>query len=202
MTKAETKEWKTNFREKICLIKDLMKEKGISFGWGLVGSSKRNLVIKHHNKGFDLDYQLELLKNARDLKTKEIKDAFLDAFNKAWRETDFSPAEDSTSSITIKKVNQSESKIEVGYDVVILKRENDEMSILRHKKGENESYGFEKLEKSKLVPEGVKYIKENKLWDKLRDEYYKQKTEDKSGKKSYQLYIETVNIIYENSKPR
>jgi hypothetical protein len=200
-TKAETKEWRKLFRDNLTAVTEGMRKTGIAFAWSLVGSSKRNLVIRHHNKGFDLDYQLELLKNGQNLKAKEIKDAFLDEFKKAWKDTDFSPSEDSTSAITMKLKDVSKSKILVGYDVVIIQKKDGDTEILHHEKGENESYCFQTLPKSKLMPEKIKFIKENKLWRELRDEYYHQKTTDNTDKKSYQLYVETVNIINDRYSP-
>lgn len=59
--KSETKIYKKNFYE---LFQKLQKEfaKDFSIYFCLVGSSKRNLVIKHHNKGFDLDYYIIIRK--------------------------------------------------------------------------------------------------------------------------------------------
>ena len=58
------------FRE---IQKELKKENGLTFEFRLVGSAKRNLIVRHHNKGFDCDYQLYLQNNKHGLSEKEIK---------------------------------------------------------------------------------------------------------------------------------
>ena len=61
--------------------KKLKKNNGLTFSYRLVGSANRHLVIRHHNKGFDCDYQLFVQKNKKNLSPKEIKDLLIKEFD-------------------------------------------------------------------------------------------------------------------------
>ena len=75
---------------------------GVTFDYYLVGSASHNLVVPHHNKGYDLDYQLFLKRNSEELSGKIIKDNLRSFFDQYMPDS-FDYAEDSTSAITIKK---------------------------------------------------------------------------------------------------
>ena len=123
--------------------KECRKQYGLTFNFNLVGSAKRNMVIRHHNKGFDLDYQLFLQKNKQDLSEKEIKTLLIKLFRKYFPQ-EFNRREDSTSAITIKKVFKD--KIEIGYDIVILKSTGNICEIIRRK---GQEYFWNKLPDTK-----------------------------------------------------
>ena len=63
VTKSELAPYKELFMNVFHEVqKECRKQYGLTFNFNLVGSAKRNMVIRHHNKGFDLDYQLFLQK--------------------------------------------------------------------------------------------------------------------------------------------
>ena len=104
VTKSELAPYKELFMNVFHEVqKECRKQYGLTFNFNLVGSAKRNMVIRHHNKGFDLDYQLFLQKNKQDLSEKEIKTLLIKLFRKYFPQ-EFNRREDSTSAITIKKV--------------------------------------------------------------------------------------------------
>lgn len=200
MTKTEIQKWHKKFLGWIKNIRNKVRENGISFDCNLVGSAKRNLVIRHHNKGFDLDFQIILRKNKNNLSEKCIKELFMNLLNPLLVKEGFEHCKDSTSAITIKMVDCEKSKIITGYDVVILKRKiknNVEFTeILRHhKNSKSDSWKFELLPDMTNASEQFRKIKGQNMWHDLRELYYDKKINDRSGKKSFQLLHETVNEI-------
>ena len=202
MTKAEIQKWHIKFLGWIEHIRDKIRERGLTFDCRLVGSAKRHFVIRHHNKGFDLDFQIILHKNKDNLSEKNVKKLFMDLLNPVVVEEGFDNCKDSTSAITIKMVDKEKSKIITGYDVVILKRilnyGVEKTEILRHYKDKTpQIWKFEQLPDIVNASEQFRKIKGPRMWQDLRERYYYKKTNDTSGKKSFQLLHEAVNETLE-----
>lgn len=198
--KEEVRPLRKQFHDWMQSIHDEIKHSGVSFTYMLVGSAKRNLVIRHHNKGFDCDYQIKITHNEKRLKPQELKYLFRNALNKVVKKSGYSDCEDSTSSLTIKKKGEK-SDIEHSYDIVILTRGKEGLEILRYNKSPNGdgNYVFELLPDMSNARENFQRIRGKKMWDKLRAIYYKKKMEEiyesKTGKKSFQLLNEAVNEV-------
>ena len=131
VSKKEVKPWRAMFHKWMENIRTKLKEKGITFTYRLVGSAKRNLVIRHHNKGFDCDYQVFIQRNNDNLSPKDIKFLFKSVIDEVCASDGFEPCENSTSSLTIKMVDKSQSKVRVGYDIVMLQETDEGLKILR-----------------------------------------------------------------------
>lgn len=202
VSKRELKPLRKQFHEWMQLIHDPIKARGVSFTYMLVGSAKRNLVVRNHNKGYDCDYQIKLTRNENGLEAQELKDLFRDALNRVIKKDDYSDCENSTSSLTIKKKGDR-SNIENAYDIVILVQDDAGLKILRyHKPPKGEGYVFELLPDMSKAKENFQKIKGKKMWDDLRDIYYNKKmielTDKRTGKKSFQLLNEAVNEVLES----
>lgn len=198
MTKAEIQKWHKKFLAWIEHMRDNVRKNGITFDCRLVGSAKRHLVIRHHNKGFDLDFQILIHKNKDSLSAEKIKRLFIELLNPLVVPKGFEHCKDSTSAITIKMVDKEKSKIITGYDIVILKRKNvngiENTEILRHDKHQcPELWKFETLPDITNASEQFRKIKGPNMWQELRERYYNKKTTDTSGKKSFQLLHEAVD---------
>lgn len=198
MTKNEIQKWHKKFLGWIEHIRDKIRENGLTFDCRLVGSAKRHLVIRHHNKGFDLDFQIILHKSKKAFSEEKIKGLFMNLLNPLVVEEGFEYCKDSTSAITIKMVDAEKSKIITGYDVVLLKRKTvdgvENTEILRHnKKPKTESWKFEQLPDMTNASEQFRKIQGPEMWQDLRQRYYNKKIKDTSGKKSFQLLHEAVN---------
>ena len=175
--------------------KELKKDRGLTFCFGLVGSAKRNLVVRHHNKGFDCDYQLYLQKNKQELSAEEIKKLLMEKFDeKMPREFDY--CEDSTSSITIKKKITKQSKIEFSYDIIIMDLYEDASYILR--KNGSGQYVWNQLPDFTSFEDDYRQIEGADMWEDLRQCYYDKKIAKNNGspkykdKKSFQLLHQAV----------
>lgn len=174
--------------QKIC-----RKEYGLTFNFNLVGSAKRNMVIRHHNKGFDLDYQLFLQKNSKNLSAKQIKNILIKLF-KNYFPWDYKRYEDSTSAITVKKVLKD--KIEIGYDIVILKSTGNICEIIRR---QGQEYFWNELPDTKNYIDNLNKIK-GPLWVKLKNVYGQKIVQKHNGqkykdKKSFQILNEAINEV-------
>lgn len=196
VSKKEVKPYRTIFDEMIAKMREEVKEKGITFTYLLVGSAKRNLVVRHHNKGFDCDYQIFIQKNKKGMNPKEIKELFMRLFNK-YKPSDFDNCEDSTSAITIKQKDEANSKIKFSYDVVILKKSEDKTEIIRRK---DCNYTWNMLEDGyENYPENAQQVKGNDAWQLLREIYLDKKEKQMNNvkgyveKESFHLFHESIN---------
>ncbi len=194
MTKVEAKPDKDYFIERANKIREEAKD-DFSIQFKLVGSSKRNMILRNkndENAHYDYDYQLWIDKNKNDKSPKEIKEYFLDLFRDQFPEEEWK-VEDSTSAITIKKKEGNYS-----YDVAIIKinKKTSKLNILKHYKENNEhKYTWEETADYKNHREELKEIKGSELWNELRERYKSKKEDNKDKTESYLLFIEAVHDV-------
>ena len=144
----------------------------LSFYYRLVGSAKRNLVLNHHNKGFDLDYQIIFNQSIQSRKSDEliaIKNSFRKTLDDFFVNKGYDYAENSTSAITIK--NKQESKIINSYDVVLISPEDDGLYIFKYIDTEKTLMNLSKIHNSFRFQKQYNQIKGNSMWSSLRDIY-------------------------------
>ena len=196
VSKDEVRPYKELFEEVFREIqKELKKKNGLTFSFALVGSAKRNLVVRHHNKGFDCDYQLYLQRNKQELSAEKIKKLLIKKFDEKMP-SEFDYCEDSTSSITIKKKITQQSKIEFSYDIVIMDLYEDASYILR--KNGSGQYVWNQLPDFTSFEDDYRQIEGADMWEDLRQCYYDKKIAKNNGspkykdKKSFQLLHQAV----------
>ncbi|PPE06640.1 hypothetical protein [Mesoplasma corruscae] len=180
----------------------------------LTGSGKRKLVL--HNDGvFDLDFQIWLSQSKKrkpnqNFEPEKIKLFIFNAFKEMLEKPEFWKLEDSTTAITMKKLNEKISGgIEYSYDLVVVfkhPKTSESQVIKRTKNGSKFNYIWNKLSNEANDFEiKVKKIKELHMWKDLRDIYKNKKITNLKNtskteyvpKKSYQLYIESVNEVFD-----
>ena len=196
VSKNEVRPYEELFEEVFREIqKELKKKNGLTFSFALVGSAKRNLVVRHHNKGFDCDYQLYLQRNKQELSAEEIKKLLIKKFDEKMP-NEFDYCEDSTSSITIKKKITKQSKIEFSYDIIIMDLYEDASYILR--KNGSGQYVWNPLPDFTSFEDDYRQIEGADMWEDLRQCYYDKKIAKNNGspkykdKKSFQLLHQAV----------
>ena len=196
VSKNEVRPYEELFEEVFREIqKELKKKNGLTFSFALVGSAKRNLVVRHHNKGFDCDYQLYLQRNKQELSAEKIKKLLIKKFDEKMP-SEFDYCEDSTSSITIKKKITQQSKIEFSYDIVIMDLYEDASYILR--KNGSGQYVWNQLPDFTSFEDDYRQIEGADMWEDLRQCYYDKKIAKNNGspkykdKKSFQLLHQAV----------
>ncbi len=186
------------FEKAIKKIRQDCKAEGITFTHRLVGSAKRNLIVRHFNKGFDCDYQIIIQKNKKSKTEKELKRVFIRLFDK-YIPNEFDYCEDSTSAITIIKKDGNHSRRIMSYDIVLLQERNG-LQIIR-RQGDN--YEWNSLPKLKNYSKDIREIKGKEMWEDLRERYYKKKINamenPSQSKKAFQLFHEAVMETLRNN---
>ena len=191
--------------KKVCLM---LKEKGISAQFTLVGSGARNMVTRNGDGPFDLDYNLEIIKAPEEYwnNLRSLKDTIRILLDKAAGLKCFSESQDSTSCLTALLHFKDEPAIKFKFDVAIVSRNSKgKLRRLIHNKNAwglgMDQYVWNEIPDSHNVAQKVKRLKAEGLWLTVRDRYVDRKNTflsrwlDKDHP-SFIIYIETVNEIY------
>ncbi len=182
------------------IINELKIELGDTwkFDYWLVGSARRNLVVKSES-GFDLDYRILLKRMPNGYTGAKIKNTFMKALRKIIPNHLSSP-EDSTNVITIPCTNSCPYKH--SYDLALMEKVNESYMIIRNEKSEetngNGPYHFVETPISKDFHKKYKMISGAAMWNDLREIYLKKKVAEhkkiKDERKiSFSLLREAVN---------
>jgi hypothetical protein len=86
-------------------LEDELRENGINSQFFLVGSGARNMVTQNGNEAIDFDYNLNIISCEDFHDCKTIKHKVLVAFNRVMNRNNLADVDDSTSSITTKKIH-------------------------------------------------------------------------------------------------
>ena len=223
VSKKEVSLAKSEIEQIIHKVQDYLRDNNIiTFQYQLIGSASnhRHLVtrIVDGNKGFDMDYNI-IIKSINKTydNAKNIKHILMDTFNK-FLPKNFSRCEDSSSVFTIKKIDKQDSKIIYSFDFAIVNYYEDYFRNPAYDEDyddpEDEYYCIEIQEYIYFDKHNNKYIwqqrpiafenhrfkeqyvKNNGLWNELRDLYLKQKNSQPS-KKSRIIYYESLDQIYQ-----
>jgi len=186
----------------------MLKEKGISAQFTLVGSGARNMVTRNGDGPFDLDYNLEIIKASEEYwnDLRHLKDTIRILLDKAEKLNCFSESQDSTSCLTALLHFKDEPAIKFKFDVAIVSRNSKgKLRRLIHNKNAwglgMDQYVWNEIPDSHNVAQKVKRLKAEGLWLTVRDRYVDRKNTflsrwlDKDHP-SFIIYIETVNEIY------
>lgn len=182
--------------------RDLREKRILTFQFNLIGSAKRKLItrVENGNQGFDLDYNIVIQKvfNNRYNNAKLLKQKFIDLFNKYFDDS-YDYSEDSTSVITIKKLNAQRNKIICSVDFAIVSYYEDEEGMERQKyirfdkNSGNYSWALRKVATNHRHVENL--IKEKNLWEDVKVLYLNNKNKEPK-KESRIVYYQTLETIY------
>lgn len=156
--------------------------------------------VENGNQGFDLDYNIVIQKvfNNRYNNAKLLKQTFMNLFNKYFDDS-YDYSEDSTSVITIKKLNAQRNKVICSVDFAIVSYYEEEEGMERQKyirfdkNSGNYSWALRKVATNHRHVENL--IKENNLWEDVKDFYLDNKDKE-PYKKSRIIYYQTLETIY------
>lgn len=185
----------------------LLRDKGITAQFSLVGSGAKNMITRNGKGPYDLDYNLVII-NAYDKYFRNLrflKDTVRNALNKAEGEEFFSDLQDSTSCLTALLRFNDSPNVEFSFDVAIIaKNQNGNYMRLIHNKnaflvGEDQ-YTWNEVPHSKNVKEKADVLKENGFWNAVRDRYVELKnvylSRQDRNHPSFVVYVEAVNEMY------
>lgn len=201
--KSEYQSFKLEVDEILKSIQRELRENEIlTFQFNLIGSAKRKLItrVKNGNQGFDLDYNIVIQQvfdeDYEDAKL--LKQTFIKLIDKYF-DNSYKYAEDSTSVITIKKLNSSRNKILHSVDFALVNYYEDDDGKERQeyvrfdKKSHNYSWALRKVATDHRYVESL--IKENNLWEDVKNLYLENKNKE-PRKKSRIVYYQTLETFY------
>lgn len=204
---AESKRYRLFCSATLSQVCSMLKEKGISAKFTLVGSGARNMVTRNGNGPFDLDYNLEIIKATDEYldDLRYLKNTVRILLNKVIGRTRFRDSKDSTSCLTAILLFRDNSAIEFKFDVAIVKR-NSKGSLCKmvHNKNAwgygNDQYVWNEVPDSHDVSQKARRIKSEGLWLEVRKRYVDLKNmylsrQDKNHP-SFVVYVEAVNQVY------
>ena len=186
---------------------ELLKEKGISAQFSLIGSGARNMITRNGEGPYDLDYNLLIMKAEErywnDLRL--LKETVRNALNRAERNELFSDAQDSTSCLTALLHFKDTPNVEFSFDVAIIKKNpNGNYMRLIHNKNMYalglDQYTWNEVPRSHQVKDKADELKEAGLWQEVRYRYLEMKNmylswQDRNYP-SFVVYVEAVNEVY------
>ena len=183
-------------------VQDLVRDK-FTFQYTFVGSSKQNMITcdLKSNIGFDFDINIEVNDDDEKFTPKQIRQSLMRAFNEVVKDYGYDYCEDSTRVITVKVKDREHSRILHSCDFAIVNNCGDgSQQYIRFNKAENtytweyQPIGFYYL------PDKIDWLKENNLWNDLRDYYIEKKNDNNNPKKhSRSIFVESVNEMCEKN---
>lgn len=164
----------------------------------LIGSGDKKLVTQNANEAFDLDYNIILQKDKKNLlnNPKQIKDIFVSRFNKVLQEEipGCKGAGDSTSVITLKLTQGN--KLEFSFDVAIIVENNDGIFYRLMNDKNSGRYIWNEIPNSVDYFERFRQLKANGYWIDFKRRYLELKNMHlRRGDEiqSFSIFLETLN---------
>ena len=204
---SEAKRYRSDCSRTLKKTCELLRAKGISAQFTLVGSGARNMITRNGDGPYDLDYNLLIMKAEErywnDLRL--LKETVRNALNRAERREFFSDAQDSTSCLTALLHFKDTPNVEFSFDVAITtKNKNGNYMRLIHNKNVYalglDQYTWNEVPNSHQVKDKADELKKAGLWQKVRDRYREKKNmylswQDRNYP-SFVVYVEAVNEVY------
>ena len=168
----------------------------------LVGSGAKNLETQNAKEPIDLDYNLVILEtNGLSINDcREIKEYIRKSFNKVLRRNGWGDCKDSTSALSTEQRHFKEgNKTPFSIDLAIICEDRTSWYRLIHDK-QLRRYYWNEGQDSKGLLDRVDWLKDNGLWNKVRDAYLDKKNmylkRGDNNHPSFNCYIEAVNEVY------
>lgn len=182
-------------------IQDLVGEE-FTFRFDVVGSYRSNMITydAKSNVGYDFDIDIKVNDSSK-YPPKKLKDILRNAIGAVCTKYGYDYPEDSTRVLTIKMKNREKSCIIHSCDFAIVTNyidsEGYEGRKYIHYDKAHERYTWCKQPKGYyMLPDKVDWIKENGLWDALRDLYIEKKNmNDDPNVHSRSIFAITVHEI-------
>lgn len=199
---VERNEYKGPLQLALNLIKNIHNELShlFTFDHKLAGSGSRKLITRkvNSNDGFDFDFIFLLQKWQEGLNGLNIKNHIIDLINdyKSHYSTYRLKIENSTSAITLKFHKPNSTNVWFSIDFVICLENEYGLNILRLMNNKQDSTWNLLPNTEDFYLEKEKVVKEKYEWSYIKKKYLHLKNEDSNNNKSYQLYIQLINNLY------
>lgn len=173
-----------------------------TFDIRLIGSGDKRLVTQNSDESFDLDYNIILQRDKKDLlgNPKQIKEIFEERFNNVLKNhiKNYSTSvSNSTSVLTIKLIHNN--RLKFSFDVAIIV-EGDDGYFYRLINDKNTGrYLWNQVKQSENYLEKFKALKENGRFMAFKTRYLELKNSHlrkQDGRESFSIFLETLNEFY------
>lgn len=191
------------FADAVSLIREVQDAvRGrFTFQYRVEGSYRWNTVTydTKSNIGYDLDFDLIVNDPEERYTAKKIKKTLQGAMNQIAQKHGYDFPEDSTRVLTLKCKDRKNSKILHGIDFAIINEYVDEDDCYRREyihydKKKNQYIWCEQPSGEYRLPDRIKLLKDEGLWDELTKYYRKKKNENENPDlHSRQLFSMAVN---------
>ena len=199
VSKKEYMPVKKELIELINMVQNEVRD-SFTFRFDFIGSTSRNMITRevNGNKGYDFDVNIRVNDDDENYSARKIRDILKRAFDKYSHLFSYDYVEDSSRVITIKVKDKKNARILHSCDFAVVYDCNDgKQQYIRYNKNQNtyvweyQSDSFYRLE------EKIKWIKDNGLWQEVRNKYLSNKENNSdSNKKSRSIFAETIAQVY------
>lgn len=191
------------------LVQTINNEDFLNVQAHLIGSGAKNLITQNENEDIDLDYNLVIINSSWDINDcKQIKEYVKKKFNDVLKNSGLGACSDSKSCLSTKKMHferDNSAKFSIDLAIVCENQDGAWYRLIHKKTGyvDHDEWIWNISRNSKELTNKVKWIKDNNLWNELRNAYLAKKNmylrRGDNEHPSFICYIETVNEIYNNS---
>ena len=189
------------------LVQMINNEEALEVEAHLVGSGAKNLITQNEEEPVDLDYNLCIL-NCNEFNIndgKSIKEYIRKSFNKVLKRNGWGDCQDSKSALTTEyRVFNTGNQTSFSIDLCIVIEDGDRWWRLIHKKTgyiQTDEWIWNEGKNSKGLRNKVEWLKDNNLWNEVRDTYLDKKNlyliRNDYNHPSFICYIEAVNEVYD-----
>lgn len=195
VSKKEAAPIKAILLEIIHSTQNLVRDE-FTFQYEFVGSASRNMITcdTKSNIGFDFDVNIYVNDDEENYTSKQIRQIIKQALDKVARHYGYDYCEDSTRVLTIKVKDRGKSRIVHSCDFAIVNDcEDGRQQYIRYNKVQNnytweyQGEGFDGL------PDKIEWLRENGLWQQVRDYYIEKKNcNDNPDKHSRSIFAEAI----------
>lgn len=183
-------------------VQDALRTK-FTFRFDVVGSYKRNMITydAKSNMGYDFDFNIEVNDNEEAYTPKQLKNMLQNAIGAVCVKYGYDHPEDSTRVLTIKMKNRRKSCILHSCDFAMVNNYIDDdgydgQEYIHFDKPHRKYTWCEQPNEYYMLPEKIEWIKENDLWDRMKDLYIKKKNKNDDPKvRSRAVFAMTVHEI-------
>lgn len=200
---CQYREYCSGILKTVCV---LLKEKGISAQFTLIGSGARNMVTRNGNGPYDLDYNLIIVKALDEYwkNPRRLKETVRLALNQSAKPNRFDDAQDSTSCLSVILHYDDTPEIEFKFDVGIIWKmpDSDDVRLIHNKNVlPNGQFIWNKVPQSRNLKEKERILKKDNLWEDVRNQYLALKkmylSRQDRNHPSFVVYVEAVNQVYD-----
>lgn len=200
VTRKEYSPIREELIELINMVQDEVRDV-FTFSFKIIGSAARNMITCDFssNVGFDFDVNIYVNDDEENYSASEIIQILKRGFDKHSRKFDYDYAEDSKRVLTIKVKDRDKSKILHSCDFAVVHDNDAERTqqYIHFNKNQNTYEWQYQPQDFYQLSERIQFLKENRLWQEVRDDYlHRKNTNTVVHKKSRSLFAETINALY------